>query len=66
MWVSAKAVSVGSNEHWGKSSIETYTLPYVKQIASGCLLYDQSTQSQSPFDKIGGRDGEGGGMCTYG
>lgn len=27
MWVSAKQekLSVGSNEHWGKSSIETYT-----------------------------------------
>ena len=30
----------GEGETNGKSSMETYTLPYVKQIANGNLLYD--------------------------
>ena len=30
----------------GESSMETYTLPYVKQIASGNLLY-QGTQTRA-------------------
>ena len=28
-----------------ESGMETYTLPYVKQIASGNLLYDSGTQT---------------------
>ena len=30
----------------GESSMETYTLPYVKQIASGNLLYDSGRANQ--------------------
>ena len=30
----------------GESSMETYTLPYVKQIASGDLLYDSGSSDQ--------------------
>ena len=29
----------------GKSSMETYTPPYVKQIASGNLLYDSGSSN---------------------
>ena len=34
-------VGEGEEEKKRESSIETYTLPYVKQIASGNLLNDQ-------------------------
>ena len=30
----------------GESSMETYTLPYVKQIANGNLLYDSGNLKQ--------------------
>ena len=30
----------GEGETNGESSMETYTLPYVKEIANGSLLYD--------------------------
>ena len=39
--------SVGEEEEGkmnGKGIVEAYTLPYVKQIASGNLLYDCTTQ----------------------
>ena len=32
----------------GESSMEIYTLPYVKQIASGNLLYALGAQTQCP------------------
>ena len=65
MWVSAKAVSVGSNEHWSKSSIETYTLPHVGQVASGHLLYATEHPKPVLFGQNRGM-GWGGRMYTYG
>ena len=35
-----KGCRKGENGTNGKSSIETHTVPYVQQIASGNLLYD--------------------------
>ena len=40
--------------------METYTLPYVKQIASGNLLYDARTSEQVLCDNLEGWDGVGG------
>ena len=39
--------------------METYTLPYVKQIASGNLLYDARTSEQVLCDNLEGWDGVG-------
>ena len=39
------ATRAGEGEANWESSMETYTLPYVKQIASGKLLYDVGTQA---------------------
>ena len=36
----------GEGETNGESSVEAYTLPYVKQIANGNLLYDSGTSNQ--------------------
>ena len=55
----------------GQSSMETYALTYVKQIASGNLLYD-SGNSNRGSDNQEGWDGEGcqsdaqegGDICT--
>ena len=57
-----------------ENSIETYTLPYVKQIASGNLLYDAESSNPVLCDNLEGLDGVGGGrevqgrghMYTYG
>ena len=43
------------------SSIEIYTLPYVKQRASENLLYDARNPKSVICDNLGGWDGEGGG-----
>ena len=43
-----------------ESSIETYTPPYVKQVASGKLLYD-SGNPNLVFNNLEGWEGEGGG-----
>ena len=55
-----------------KSSTETYTLPCVKQIASGKLLYNTRELNQVLYNNLEGKDGVGGGspgrkhMLTYG
>jgi len=36
----------GDGETSGERSMEAYTLPYVKQIASGNLLYDSGNSNQ--------------------
>ena len=41
--------------------METYTLPYVKQIASGNLLYDAKSSDQVLCDNLEGWDRMGGG-----
>ena len=43
------------------SGIETYTLPYVKQIASGNLLYDTGSSNPVLCENPVGQDGVGGG-----
>ena len=42
-----------------ENSIETYTLPYVKQIASGSLLYDSGHPKLVLCDNLEGWAGEG-------
>ena len=42
------AVGEGKSEINRQSSIETYTLPYVKQIANGELLDTQGAQPRAP------------------
>ena len=49
---------VGMN--W-ESSIETYTLTYVKWIASGNLLYDTGSSNSVLCDNLEGWDWMGGG-----
>ena len=57
-----------------ESSPETYTLPYVKQTASGNLLYDAGNPMPVLCDnktggvarKVGGRFKRRGHMYTYG
>ena len=59
----------------GESSMEIYTLPYVKQIASGNLLYDSWKKelksglcdNREGWDGIGGRREvqEGGNIYIY-
>ena len=43
--------------------METYTLPYVKQIANGNFLYDPRNPKPGLCDSLEGRDGEGGDKC---
>ena len=67
--------TVGGGEgglNW-KSSIETYTLPYVKQIANGKMLYKTRVQPSSLWQcrEVGWGEWEGGSrgkghMYTYG
>ena len=40
--------------------METYTLPYVKQIASGSLLYKSGKPKPGLCDNLEGWDGVGG------
>ena len=55
-----------------KSNVETYTLPHVRQVGSGNLLYDAGSSNQVPCDNLEGWDGvggrrevqEGGNICT--
>ena len=49
---------VGMNS---ESSIETYTLTYVKWIASGNLLYDTGSSNSVLCDNLEGWDWVGGG-----
>ena len=42
--------------------METYILPYVKQIGSGNLLYEAGNPQAVLCDNLEGRDGVGGGM----
>ena len=44
-----------------ESNIETYTLPCVKQIADGRLLYDSRAQTRLLCDNLEGWDGVAGG-----
>ena len=41
--------------------METYTLPYVKQIASGSLLYNSGNPKPGLCENLEGWDGVGGG-----
>ena len=43
-----------------ENSTETYTLPYVKQIASGSLMYDAGNPKPVLCDNLEGQGGEGG------
>ena len=43
----------------GESSIETHTLPYIKQIASGNLLSDTGSSNLVLCDNLDGWDGVG-------
>ena len=45
----------------GESSMEPYTLPSVKQIASENLRYEAGSSSQVLCDNLDGWDGKGGG-----
>ena len=36
----------GEGGMYGESNMETYTLPFVKQIANGSLLYDSGSSNQ--------------------
>ena len=45
----------------GESSIETFTLPHIKQIASGNLLYDSGNPKLVLCDYLEVWEGEGGG-----
>ena len=40
--------------------METYTLPYVKEIASGNLLHDAGSPNLVLCENLEGWDGEGG------
>ena len=44
----------------GLSSLETYTLPYIKQIASGNLLYEAGSSNPVLCDNLEGWDSVGG------
>ena len=54
-----------------KSNTDTYTLPYVKQIVNGNLLYDPGSSNPVLCETLEGWDGvgverkvqEGGGIC---
>ena len=52
---------VGKGEVWTnrESSIETYILPYVKQIASGNMLYVTGSSNLVLWDCLERRDGVG-------
>ena len=60
-----KGVAQGRGKEEGgmiwESSTETYTLPYVKQIKSGSLMYDTGNPKPGLCDNLEGWDGEGGG-----
>ena len=45
----------------GESSMETYTLPYVKQTTSGNLMYDAGNQKSVLCDNLEGWGGVGWG-----
>ena len=47
-------VGEGESGMNGESSMETYTLPYVKQIANGNLLYDVGSSNQVLCDNLEG------------
>ena len=50
----------------GESSMETYTVPYVKQIASGNLLNDSGSSHLGDLEGWGGREAqEGGDICIH-
>ena len=49
-----------------KSNTEKYTFLYVKQIASGNLLYDSGISNLVLCDKLEGWDGVGGGREVQG
>ena len=58
-------VTVGEGEGEGvktrQGGIETYALPYIKQLASGNLLYDAGTPKLVFCDNLEMWDGEGNG-----
>ena len=45
--------------------METYTLPYVKQIASGNLLYDAGSSDELLCDNLEGWEVQEGGTYIY-
>ena len=56
-------VTVGEGEgvKTRQGGIETYALPYIKQLASGNLLYDAGTPKLVFCDNLEMWDGEGNG-----
>ena len=51
----------GEGGSHGERSVETHTLPYVKQIASGSLMYDAGSSDWCPGTTYnGGMGWEGG------
>ena len=56
-----KTVGEGEGGMIGENSSETYTLPYIKQPASGSLLYDAGNPKPVLCDNLDGWGGQGGG-----
>ena len=52
--------TVGGRRGWDELREQrlTHTLPYVKQLASGNLLYDTESSNPVPSDYLEGWDGE--------
>ena len=47
----------GEGEMNGESNVEAYTLPYVKQMANGNLLFDSGNSNQGPVTTKRGEKG---------
>ena len=59
-------VGEGENGMNWESSLGTHTLPYVKEIVSGNLLYDAASSNQVLCDNLDGWNGVGGGRWEGG
>ena len=55
------SVGEGKGGMIGENSIETYILPYVKQITSPSLMHDTGCSGPEHWDDPEGWEGEGGG-----
>ena len=54
------SVGEGEGEMICENSIETYILPYAKQIKSASLMYDTGRPKPVPCDNLDGQGVEGG------
>ena len=54
-------VGKGEGGRKGKGSMETYTLPYAKQTASGKVLYESGSAASVLCDQLDGMRREAGG-----